>query len=69
MHDAQGGLCAICGRKQPEKWLAVDHDHETGVIRGLLCSRCNSGLGQFKDNPDRLRLAADYLEHALAKVD
>lgn len=55
--------CAICKGK-PRKWmLAVDHDHKTGEIRGLLCSRCNHKLlGSANDDPARLRAAADYLE-------
>jgi hypothetical protein len=49
----QGHRCAICGRPQPaepgvaDKSLAVDHDHETGRIRGLLCMNCNVGIGSF----------------------
>lgn len=42
--------------------LDVDHDHETGEIRGLLCSRCNGGLGLFCDNPSLLKKAIAYLE-------
>jgi hypothetical protein len=56
----QLGCCAIC--LQPGLELHVDHCHETGVIRGLLCSNCNNGLGRFADEPDRLRAAADYIE-------
>jgi Recombination endonuclease VII len=59
MLDAQSGLCAIC-RIAPA--AHVDHDHETGAVRALLCFNCNGGLGQFKDDPDVLRLAADYVE-------
>lgn len=69
MLDAQGGVCAIC--KNPEATthspygktseLAVDHDHVTGAVRGLLCSTCNFLLGQAKDDPEILRSAADYL--------
>lgn len=59
----QDRKCAIC--KQPEstdKSLAVDHNHETGQIRGLLCQKCNTGLGLFKDDINLLRKAKAYLE-------
>jgi hypothetical protein len=66
MLKAQNGKCAICGtRKSGNKQtnrLAVDHDHETGFIRGLLCSACNSGLGNFKDKTQFLAKAILYLE-------
>ena len=58
----QGGVCAICKGPSTEKGYHVDHDHVTKRVRGLLCSRCNVGLGQFKDSPDRLRVAVEYLE-------
>lgn len=52
----QGGGCALCGRTPlPGRSLHVDHHHETGVVRGLLCFRCNAGIGQFRE--DKLRLA------------
>ena len=59
----QGGVCAICGRTQEEngKRLSVDHDHETGAVRGLLCKSCNSGLAMFQDSPEIFHSAADYL--------
>lgn len=63
----QAGGCAICGsngsekRKHATKYLAVDHCHETGKVRGLLCTTCNTGIGMFKDSPSLLRLAAAYL--------
>jgi hypothetical protein len=56
----QDGLCAIC-RAAPARH--VDHDHSTGAVRALLCFNCNGGLGQFKDDPGLLHLAAFYLEH------
>lgn len=58
---SQGGGCAICGQRDDHYRLAVDHCHDTGTIRGLLCSLCNRGLGMFKDDPTRLRAALQYL--------
>ena len=61
----QGGKCAVCGNGNGSgRWntFHIDHDHETGGRRGLLCNNCNMGLGHFKDDPDRLRAAADYIE-------
>ena len=56
--------CAICGVPQNklDRRLAIDHNHKTGKIRGLLCSNCNNGLGRFKDNKDFLKQAINYLE-------
>lgn len=74
LHEQCGGVCMIC--KQPEsaldRWgkpkrLSVDHDHNTGFIRGLLCARCNPALGLFADNPELLRQAAQYLDQAAAR--
>jgi hypothetical protein len=64
----QNHVCAICG--QPEtttnmgtlRRLAVDHDHKTGCYRGLLCGKCNQGIGLFKDNVALLKQAIQYLE-------
>ena len=62
---AQGGGCAICGKqpKRTEKVLHIDHNHATGIVRGLLCADCNLGLGRFHDDPTLLQAAIDYLEH------
>ena len=62
---AQEGRCAICGGapRRVDGWH-VDHDHDTGVIRGILCSRCNHAIGLLDEDPARLRAAADYLETA-----
>lgn len=57
----QDGRCAICGENQSER-LAIDHDHITGEIRGLLCRKCNLMLGYSGDNPGILRSAASYIE-------
>jgi hypothetical protein len=62
----QQGRCAVCARNNPghtQHW-AVDHCHKTGVVRGLLCSPCNMGIGQLGDNPDTLESAAQYLRRA-----
>ena len=54
--------CKICGQQCPTgKRLAVDHCHHTGMICGLLCSSCNTALGSFNDDVNRLNLAAQYL--------
>lgn len=61
MYDTQGGLCAICR----VGWAAlVDHDHVTGRVRGLLCRRCNTGMGMLGDGVDRLGAAITYLRSA-----
>lgn len=71
-HDAtlelQGGRCAICGDLpdpdgvRASSRLHVDHDHEANRVRGLLCTRCNQGLGYFRDNENLLLAAAVYLK-------
>lgn len=67
MLKKQGGLCAICnadrgGNRHGTDYLAVDHCHDTGKVRGLLCQKCNHGLGKFNDDLTMLRKAAQYLE-------
>ncbi|QFR02426.1 recombination endonuclease VII [Streptomyces phaeolivaceus] len=56
---SQGGVCCICLAALP---VHVDHCHETGRVRGVLCFSCNAALGQFKDRPDVMRRAATYVE-------
>jgi len=60
MRDAQCNLCEIC-HQAFEKTPHIDHNHATGQVRGLLCHNCNYGLGQFKDDPQRLASAIEYL--------
>lgn len=54
------GTCMLC--RQPTKSFCVDHAHTTGDVRGLLCSKCNLGLGLFNDSIEKLSLAIDYLK-------
>lgn len=60
--QAQGGLCLVCDRPEDRVWgLVIDHDHQTGEVRGLLCGACNTGLGMFGDDPVRMERALAYL--------
>jgi hypothetical protein len=61
LFEKQQGLCGIC--KNPMKRPVLDHNHITMEVRGFLCSNCNVGLGQFKDNPDLLKAAIFYIEN------
>ncbi len=64
----QFGVCAICGKRETMQTsdgvraLAVDHCHNTGRVRGLLCSRCNTGIGSFEDDVTLLQSAISYLQ-------
>jgi hypothetical protein len=55
-------MALACVDDEPGKRLAVDHDHNTGKIRALLCDRCNRGIGYFNEDPALIRESADYLE-------
>lgn len=60
----QGGRCAICAATEcggGRARFCIDHDHETGAVRGLLCNRCNAAIGRMEDSADLLARAADYL--------
>lgn len=63
MWEEQAGECAICFNTLTLelRGYAIDHNHETGEVRGLLCNRCNTGLGLFRDNPSYLASAEVYL--------
>jgi hypothetical protein len=59
---AQCGTCGICGEPEaPKTRLSVDHDHDTGKLRGLLCGSCNRGIGLLQDSPELLNRASAYL--------
>ena len=68
LRKQQGDLCAICRKAETAQVngvrqdLSIDHDHKTGAVRGLLCRRCNRGLGALGDNIDGLKRALAYLE-------
>ena len=65
LYAQQGGCCAICAthsENAPKKRLYVDHNHLTGVVRGLLCGNCNAGLGLLKDDIDVIIAALAYLQ-------
>ena len=63
MLEAQGGVCAICGGLDPKtgRRLSVDHDHETGEVRGLLCGPCNRGVGLLGDTREKVQRVVTYL--------
>jgi hypothetical protein len=64
MLESQDNKCSICGKEyiSGSKRFAVDHDHSTGLVRGILCSRCNTAIGQFEDNVVLLEGAISYLK-------
>lgn len=67
LFEAQNGVCAICGEEEKDllrgktRTLCIDHCHKSNKIRGLLCNKCNTGLGLFRDNVDFLNKAIGYL--------
>lgn len=68
LSEKQGHRCAICGQREGSvhwsgvtKQLCVDHCHVTGSVRGLLCGKCNRGIGYFDDDPERVAAALRYL--------
>jgi len=61
MVQAQGGKCKICNGKEKQR-LSIDHCHNTGTVRGLLCKKCNSAIGLLDDNVAMLQRAINYIE-------
>lgn len=67
LYEAQGGVCYICQRATGKvRRLAVDHDHATGYVRGLLCKPCNSMLAHLRDDPVAFQRSARYLRYPIA---
>lgn len=69
--ELQNGVCAICGKKNvsENRNLSVDHCHDTHIVRGLLCTKCNFGLGYFDDKEENLLNAINYLHNNLSKLN
>ena len=65
----QNGRCGVCSRKPGKARLAVDHDHETGFVRGLLCHRCNKAIGYLSDSHVVAAKAVFYLTNAIRHFD
>lgn len=61
LFQQQGGKCAICGSTSIGRHLSVDHDHKDGRVRGLLCIKCNTGLGMLNDDYDIVVAASEYI--------
>ena len=64
LYDAQNGLCGICEKPMDflGKHTCLDHNHKTGIVRGVLCLRCNLGIGHMRDDVSLMRAAVAYLE-------
>lgn len=68
--NSQGNVCAICGTDDPGKLdFCADHCHDTGQKRGVICRKCNAGLGHFKDSVENLNAAIEYLEYYKAQLE
>lgn len=61
MSEKQNHLCLICQKPEEGKRLAVDHCHNTKIVRGLLCAKCNQGIGHFDDDIDLMLRAIEYV--------
>ena len=66
MSEAQDHKCKICQRPEKGKRLAVDHCHTTRKVRGLLCAKCNQGIGHFDDDPDLMLRAIEYVQRNIS---
>lgn len=64
LYDSQGGRCAICNQLPTGGRLCVDHNHDSGDVRGLLCDNCNKAIGLFQDSPEVIISAVEYIQAA-----
>jgi hypothetical protein len=62
IYEEQDGTCPICDEALKPEESAIDHNHQTGKVRGILCKTCNRGLGLLRDNPETLQRAVFYLK-------
>lgn len=72
LFDRADGNCEACGRPFGDAQASkpvIDHDHDTGQVRGVLCTTCNSGIGMLGDDPERLIRALEFLERSTRKTD
>lgn len=69
MFARQSGCCSICQKQTPGVHLHIDHNHETGNVRSLLCLTCNAGLGHFRDDVGLLKDAIKYLRRHAVKLE
>lgn len=60
--ESQNNVCAICGGVDKNKRLSIDHNHETGEMRGLLCFHCNAGIGHLRESVKNMKKAIEYLD-------
>jgi hypothetical protein len=67
-YKAVAGKCEICGKQAEKRNLALDHCHRTGALRGILCMKCNLGLGYYMDSPELLAKAIEYLRKHTEKM-
>lgn len=65
LYSVYGPRCWICGATEETRRMCIDHDHATGLVRGLLCANCNLAIGNFKENPRLMRRGALYIERRL----
>ena len=67
LYSVHGPRCWVCGAKEETRRMCIDHDHSTGLVRGLLCMNCNLAIGNFKETPRLMRRGALYVERKLTQ--